>query len=76
MPIDCFFFLHINRPCIQIGFSDKSTTIVNLIFRNRSTMIKIWEDGDPKNFDEDKKKAYPNKSAISFVPSSFVVTTL
>ena len=39
-------------------------------------MIKIWEDGDPKNFDEDKKKAYPNKSAISFVPSSFVVTTL
>ena len=53
--------------------------------------------GNPKNFDEDKKKAYPNKSAIydvdedgeeeqytkwrekfifSFVPSSFVVTTL
>ena len=28
-----------------IGFSDKSTTIVNLIFRNRNTMIKIWEDG-------------------------------
>lgn len=28
-----------------VGFSDKSTTIVNLIFRNRNTMIKIWEDG-------------------------------
>ena len=22
MPIDCFFFLHINRPCIQIRFGD------------------------------------------------------
>ena len=28
-----------------IGFSDKGTTIVNLIFRNRNTMIKIWEYG-------------------------------
>ena len=28
-----------------VGFSDKSTTIVNLIFRNRNTIIKIWEDG-------------------------------
>ena len=22
MPIDCFFFLHINRPCVQIRFGD------------------------------------------------------
>ena len=28
-----------------LGLSDKSTAIVNLIFRNRNTMIKIWEDG-------------------------------
>lgn len=28
-----------------VGFSDKSTIIVNLIFRNRNTIIKIWEDG-------------------------------
>ena len=28
-----------------IGLSNKSTAIVNLVFRNRNTMIKIWEDG-------------------------------
>lgn len=22
MPIDCFFFLHVNRPCVQIRFGD------------------------------------------------------